>query len=119
MSPVSSRHRQTESAAGRAPAGTTYRGEQVTLHNHDHRTGYGLGIRLSRPDGTVIERTDHYLGSGTTTRLFGICDPGPVHLEVAHAGRTVAETAGHLDDSPAGTVRIECGNGVVTATIGR
>jgi hypothetical protein len=118
MPTVSSHHRRTESAARATPAGTDYRGEHVTLRNHDHRSGYGLTICLRRPGGRVIERTDYYLGSGTTKRLFDVAAPGPVHAEVVHAGNSIAETACRLDDTPAGTIVVECGNGVVTATAG-
>ncbi len=118
MQSVSSPHRRTESVARASTAGADYRGEHVTLRNHDDRSGYGLTICLRRPGGRVLERTDYYLGSGTTKRLFDVAAPGPVHVEVVHAGRPVAETACRLDETPDGTIVVECGNGVVTATAG-
>lgn len=114
MAARDSRHRRTESLDRRPAA---YRGEQVTLRNRDDRTGYGLTLRVTRPDGDHVDRRDVYLGAGTTTRLFDVCDPGPVCLMVAHAGRPADAVEARLDGSQDGSVLVECGRGVVAATV--
>lgn len=111
-------HRQTESTAVAEQPTRAYRGEQLTIRNHDERTGYGLTVRVTAADGRVLERTGYYVGSGTTKRVFDICDGGDVTVDVVHAGETVGSVRTRLDDTPTGTALIECGNGVVTVTSG-
>ncbi|MFB6369356.1 MAG: hypothetical protein ABEH42_03150 [Haloarculaceae archaeon] len=115
MPAMVSRHHRTESLTKDGPI---YRGEQVTLRNRDARTGYGLGIRIVRPDGEPAADRSVYLGADTTTRLFDVCEPGPVLLRVRHAGEQVDSVETRLGDSPDATARIECANGTVTATAG-
>jgi hypothetical protein len=110
-------HRRTESIT-RTADDAAYRGEHLTLRNHDERTGYGITLRVSDADGRVLERTGYYLGSGTTKRVYDVADVGPVTVEVVHAGEFAGAVTTRLDDSREGTVVIECGNGVVTVTEG-
>lgn len=111
-------HRQTESTAVAEQPARAYRGEQLTIHNHDERTGYGLTVRVTAADGHVLERTGYYVGSGTTKRVFDVCEGGEVTIDVVHAGEAVGSVTTPLDDTPGGTAVIECGNGVVTVTTG-
>ena len=118
MAPGTATHRQTESAARSPPLGRDYRGEQLTLRNHDASSGYGLTVVVSDPAGPVRARSRFVVGSGTTTRVYDLCEPGEVTVEVRHAGEAVGTVRTELDETPAGTVVVECGNGVVTAASG-
>lgn len=111
-------HRRTESTATTGPPAREYRGEQLTIRNHDERSGYGLTVRVIAADGNVLERNGHYVGSGTTKRVFDIADGGEVTVDVMHAGASVGSVTTHLDGTPEGTVVVDCGNGVVTVTAG-
>lgn len=115
---IDATHRQTESTAVAEQPARAYRGEQLTIRNHDERTGYGLTLRVTTVDGDVLERTGYYVGSGTTKRVFDRWDAGEVTVDVVHAGESVGSVTTQLDDTSAGTVVIECGNGAVTVTSG-
>lgn len=64
------------------------------------------------------ERTRYFVGSDTTKRVFALCEPGEVTVEVFHAGERAATIKHTVDDTPGGTVVVECADGTVHATTG-
>lgn len=118
MPSITSPHRRTESTARGGPADPDYRGEQLTIRNHDDGTGYGLTLGVTDDDGRVLVRTSYFVGAGTTKRVFDLCEPGEVTVEARHAGRSAGSVTTHVDDSPERTVVIECGDGAVTTRAG-
>jgi len=110
--------RRTESSGSATAAGRAHRGEQLTLRNHDHRSGYELGVHVTDGEGTTVERERFVVGSETTKREFGVCPPGEYTVAVSHAGEVADTVTARLDESATGTVVVECGNGVVSVTTG-
>ena len=110
--------RRTESVGSSVSTGRAYQGEQLTLRNHDHRSGYELGVHVTDGEGTTVGQERYVVGSETTKRVFDVCPPGEYTVEVSHAGEVTDTVAGRLDESADGTVVVECGNGVVSVTTG-
>jgi hypothetical protein len=117
MPSMATPRRRTESASS---GGSTraYRGEQLTLRNHDHRSGYGLDVRVTDDTGTTVARERYVVGSQTTKRAFDLCPPGEYTIEVSHGGERADAVTCRLGESAADTVVVECGNGVVSVAVG-
>jgi hypothetical protein len=117
MPSTAATHRQTESSSRPAPPDGDDLGEHLTVRNHDAKGGYGLAIRVTDSTGNC-ERTEYFVGADTTKRVFDCCEPGEVTVEVFRCDEPVATLATTVDETPSGTVVVECADGVVTAETG-
>lgn len=92
--------------------------EAARVRNYDHRDGHSVHVTLEAlDDGTRLTQRS-YLAPGQSTRVSDALESGRYRLRIRVDGVERRRVNVELDETPAGTVIVELGNGVVSVTRG-
>jgi hypothetical protein len=92
--------------------------EELHVRSYAHEWSYDLNVEIAAPDGSVVFEKQYYLRPGRAASEIGSVVPGEYDVRAILDGGREAVRRCRIDRTPAGTVVVEVGNGILSLTEG-